>query len=128
MDEDHKVYQEFYCRRTGGGCGGYVLFKLNIGINGVVEVVCPKCGHKHQRCIKDGVIIEDGRFNGKPTQEICPTMAAWNKNPRVKQSATLHENGNAAVARDATDFVAESWMERFGVWPRKDKPEVAPGT
>lgn len=49
-----RVVQEFYCTTSGGGCGGYILVKLNTAINGVVEIICPNCKHAHQRYIKNG--------------------------------------------------------------------------
>ncbi len=81
-----RIAQEFYCASSGGGCGGFMIFPLNMAINGVVEIVCPKCGHKHQRMIKDGVLTDDGRYHTKVTQEITPTPAAWHKKAQHPES------------------------------------------
>jgi hypothetical protein len=110
-----RVFQEWYCTSSGGGCGGYILCKINMSINGVVEMVCPNCGHKHQRVIENGVIKEQGRFNSKPTQEICPTKAAWSKNPRLKASQQPSNERDGVVAQTADDFLKESWFEKFGI-------------
>lgn len=110
-----RIYQEWYCTISGGGCGGYILCKINIEINGIVEMVCPKCGHKHQRAIDNGVIKEQGRARGNPTQEICPTMAAWSKKPRLKATKKAENERDGVVAQTAEDFLKESWFERFGV-------------
>lgn len=107
---DDKICQEFYCRSSGGGCGGYILVRLNPHINGVVEVVCPKCSHKHQRNIVDGVIKEQGRHTGSPTQEITPTMASWSEKSRMKWPVT--DSADSMVAN--RNFLNEWWHERFG--------------
>lgn len=109
---DDKIWQEFYCRKSGGGCGGYILVRLNPKINGVVEVVCPKCKHKHQRKIVNGEIKEDGRFSSSPKQEIVPTMDAWNEKSQMGFSG---EDGNSCIGRN---FLRESWADRFGVCGR----------
>ena len=76
-----KVQQEFYCASSGGGCGGYFRVKLNMAIEGTVEVVCPNCGHKHQRVIDKGVIKEQGRYDKQPSQEIHTVISAYSKKP-----------------------------------------------
>lgn len=89
---DEKIHQEFYCAVSGGGCGGYIVVKMNIGINGVVRVICPKCGHEHGRIIQNGKIVENwsgqSHFldrNRYTDQEIIPTMAAYRDKPRSQE-------------------------------------------
>lgn len=106
-----KVFQEFYCATSGGGCGGYVVVKLNIAINGVVEVICPKCSHKHQRCIKDGVLKEQGRYNSNPAQTIEPTIAAWSEEPKCNHEGNERD---AAVPKQKRDFLNERLFELYG--------------
>lgn len=107
---DDKIWQEFYCRKDGGGCGGYVVVRLNMNINGIVEVVCPQCRHRHRRCIVTGEIKENGRDYGSIKQEITPTIAAWSAKSRF--NFPNNESGDSVVKRD---FLKESWLERFGV-------------
>lgn len=38
-----RVVQEFYCTKSGGGCGGYFMIKMNMGLNGVHKIICPNC-------------------------------------------------------------------------------------
>lgn len=112
-----RVQQEWYCTKSGGGCGGYIVCKINIAINGIVEMVCPKCGHKHRRNIKDGVIMEELRFSKSPTQEICPTMAAYSNNPRLKatqEAAGTDKERDGVVITEGCKFLKESWFEKFG--------------
>lgn len=118
-----KVTQEFYCTKSGGGCGGYFLAKLNTGIDGVVEVVCPNCGHKHQRNIDKGVIKEQFRFDNKPTQEIHPTKATFRTEP---YTTAMRKKAGGAGERDAVVLAEQTdgkgnilsglgrWIERFG--------------
>lgn len=113
-----RVHQEWYCTKSGGGCGGYILCKINMAINGVVEMVCPNCGHKHQRSINNGVITEQFRHSSSPTQEICPTMASYSKKPRLrasKEAAGTNKEREGVVVSEGCEFLKESWFERFGV-------------
>jgi len=115
-----RICQEFYCAKSGGGCGGYVTIRLNMAINGVVEIVCPKCNHKHQRNIKEGVLTNDGRYTITPTQEIIPTIAAWHK--KAKHSESQKRVGSkkereAVVIEDdpqALAFLKDRWFEIYG--------------
>ncbi len=119
MDEV-KIAQEFYCAESGGGCGGFITFPLNIAINGCVEVVCPKCGHKHQRMIKDGVLTDDGRYRNKVTQTIEPTPVAWSKKARHPESQKRvggTKEREAVVIEDdpvARAFLQDRWFEIHG--------------
>ena len=94
-----RIYQEFYCASSGGGCGGYITVRINMAINGVVEVVCPKCNHKHQRRIKNGALTDDGRHSDSPTQDICPTIAAWSKEPQYPESKRKTGDRHERVAQ-----------------------------
>lgn len=109
------VTQEFYCTTSGGGCGGYFVVKLNDKINGVVEVVCPKCKHKHQRSIVNGEIKENGRHSSTPKQTIEPPLPAWSKEPR---SMPMHgrqiKEIRDGVLVSAGDFLAERRFELHG--------------
>lgn len=46
--------QELYCH----GCGNYVQFNLDLGIDGNHGLRCPVCGHIHYR------VVENGRITG----------------------------------------------------------------
>ena len=108
------IFQEFYCTKSGGGCNGYFTVKLNEKINGTVEVVCPNCGHKHQRVVIDGEIREDGRFNKKPTQELRATMGAYSKKSRANWVRSQNERDSVIITRDES-FLKERWFEIHGV-------------
>ena len=75
------VAQELFCTKSGGGCGGYWTVSLHPGLNGLFTLVCPNCKHKHQRSVKNGRVIEDGRFSGKPIETIEATLAAFSEKP-----------------------------------------------
>ena len=111
-----KIFQEFYC----GECRGYILVKLNMALNHVVEVVCPNCDHHHLRNIMDGQIFEKGRMNGQYKEEICPPKSAYSKESRaakppcrdgvkLEKAADLNERHPAAAA-----MMQERWFERYG--------------
>lgn len=139
-----KVYQEFYCAKSGGGCGGYILVKVNMAINGVIKVICPKCKHEHGRIVQNGHIVESwaGQShlksrNDKTEQELIPTMAAYSLVPRTAsylkdidkvQPAKKAKNGfedrhgdaerNCPVIKEAVDMgdpvLRESWLQKIG--------------
>lgn len=120
-----RIKQEFYCTNSGGGCGGYFIANINNAINGIAEVVCPKCGHKHQRSIENGEIKEAKRFSSNPTQEICPTIATYQREP---YTAEMKKRAGGSRERDSVlveqQIVSDGkgtllngigrWIERFG--------------
>ena len=108
-----KAHQEFYCATSGGGCGGFITFPLNIAINGVAEVICPKCKHVHQRMIKDGVLTDDGRHRSKVTQEIAPTLAAWSKKAKHPESQKRAggDKERQAVVIKKDDHVSREFLQ-----------------
>jgi len=118
-----KVWQEFYCTKSGGGCGKYFMIRLNMGIDYVVTIVCPNCKHEHSRNIEKGVIKENGRFDSKSREEIYPPKSSVTDEPRTKAlknggSQTQNER-DGAVVESADDFVQDSilrqsWLDRFG--------------
>ena len=110
---------EFYCTASGGGCGGYFRLPINIKIDGVVEIVCPKCEHKHQRTIKKGEITDDHRWDEKPKQEVLGNIAAWSKKPVSKLSkkrAGGVDERKSVVLEKAEDrsFIDERQFEIHG--------------
>lgn len=115
-----RVYQEFYCATSGGGCGGFITVRLNMAIIGVVEIVCPKCKHKHQRKIKNGVLTDDGRYETNIKQEIIPVLAAWSKkakHPESKKRVGTTDERKAVVIEDdpiARAFLQDREFEIFG--------------
>lgn len=117
-----KVWQEFYCTKAGGGCGGYFMIKLNMALDHKVEIVCPKCQHKHRRSIENGKILESGRYDGTPLEEICPTISAYSEKPQTlafQAGTTPAKERDGAVVTSANDLAAnaalrERWAERFG--------------
>jgi hypothetical protein len=122
-----KVFQEMYCTISGGGCGKYFTVKLNLAINQTVIMVCPNCGHEHQRCIENGVIKERGRFNNKVTEHIIAPKSSISDVPltqQMKKAAGGCNERDGVVITDATPLVGrsaeadaivrESWFSRFG--------------
>ncbi len=113
-----KVDQEFYCTESGGGCGGYFTVRLSNELNGNVEVVCPKCKHRHRRVIKNGEIVEEGRFDKHAVESIEPVPAAWSEKPKSKafnKGVSYQRERNSVVLKTADDFVKDSWLHSFGV-------------
>lgn len=123
------IWQEIHCTISGGGCGGFILIKLNAAINRRVTLICPKCSHKHRRCVVDGQIVERGRFVGDAKEELCPTIAAWSDTPRTKcmqkivEEMDFFKERNGIIITEKDDFIKppidtaelilrESWTDR----------------
>jgi DNA-directed RNA polymerase subunit RPC12/RpoP len=120
---DNKVWQEFYC----GECSGYFRVRLNMALTIGVEIVCPKCKHKHHRFIKDGVIYENGRGENGAKEEICPPLSAYSKEPLTAKmkSATGYGGRRDGVKIEkeedlntrnpiADAMIKERWFELYG--------------
>jgi hypothetical protein len=117
-----KILQEFYCASSGGGCGGYITFKINMALEGTVEMVCPKCKHKHQRIIDRGEIKEQGRYDSNPVQEIHTTMAAWHKTPITKRMKKMQVDvKKVGYMKDLRDGVGIASDDDLVSVPKKDK-------
>lgn len=85
----------------------------------IVEVICPICGHKHTRKIDNGQIKEGGRWDGKPTEELCPLKSAVSDTPHTKKMLDSKHQGDGAVIKEQADINKhsphwEQWFERFG--------------
>jgi len=113
---DDKIFQEWYC----GECQTYIRFRLNMEYDRTVWVECPMCHHRHQRCIKKGQIVEDGRFsNGDPVEDIMPLKSACSKEPITKKMQKTSHARDGAIIRSSEDlardnFFRERWIEIYG--------------
>ena len=120
---DNRVWQEFYC----GECSGYFRVKLNMALTIGVEIVCPKCKHRHHRFIKEGVIYENGRSTNGAKEEIHPTLSAYSKEPLTAKmkSATkwgdrrdgvkIEEEKDLNIKSPIADMmIKERWFESYG--------------
>ena len=113
---DEKVWQQFYCN----DCDGYLRFKLNMALNMRVEVVCPNCGRKHPRSIKNGRIIEAGYDPIK--EEILVPMSAYSKKPLHVRMRGYERDGvliekESDINKDhpaAECILRERWFELYG--------------
>jgi len=107
-----RITQEFYC----GECSGYFLVRLNMELNSVVMIRCPKCSHLHQRCINDGQIFEKGRHQTSVKENIRTTMATYSKEPHtVKMQEAQKKNKHSTYCADRRDGVpmSQDQMDRW---------------
>lgn len=98
-----RIRQEFWCN----DCDGAFFANLSLGLNKKVLVVCPKCGRKHPRSIKDGIIVDAGGRDGEG-EEILTTMATYSKTSRT---AAMREKADKYPSRGGVPFDAERWAE-----------------
>ncbi len=125
MYMDNKVVEEFYCATSGGGCGGFITVRINMALNGVFELVCPKCGHQHRRAVKDGILTDSGRHVGTVLEQLCPPLPAWHKkawHPESKRRAKDWENErNAVVIEDNPESRRFLDDRKFELWGDGDQ-------
>lgn len=83
--DSERIPQEFYCNE----CDGYFLANLNVHLNIKVTVICPNCGHNHNRVIKNGVILESFESFNRHEEIMC-LKCTYQKTPytsRMKKGA-----------------------------------------
>jgi uncharacterized Zn finger protein (UPF0148 family) len=110
-----RVSQEFYC----GHCDGYFFVRLNAALKYEVLIVCPNCGHEHQRVINKGVISEKGRFQNEVKEKIRSTKATYSKTSRT--GLEKYARDGKIFDRMATNFgnenpraLEEAWANAKG--------------
>lgn len=92
-----KVWQEFYCRHCPADdpkstdpekrkTGGHFRFKFNLGYDAKVKIVCPKCGHQHDRHVENGV-LKDGQGTSRFEDDVVKVpLSAWSRDPFTKKA------------------------------------------
>ena len=101
---------EFYCDKSGGGCGKYFDVKLNVNLDGNYRVHCPNCGHVHYRLVRKGEIT-DTRFDNRSDhvllyEDLKPMKASCRDFQKETALETLgNESGEA--------FMRRLWLDRF---------------
>ena len=113
---DEKIWQEFYCN----DCAGYFRVKLNVALNIRVEMVCPNCGRKHPRSIKNGLIVEAG--HDAICEEILVPKSAYSKESlhakmkgHERDGVMIEKEGDLNKRHPATDAILrERWLELYG--------------
>ncbi len=104
-----RVVQEFYCHH----CDGYFRASLNMALNLEVMLKCPNCGEKHDRCIKDGKILERQSRNGNPVNELIVMPSTYSKTAVLGRSKRNMRDG-CVVQDPSRDFVNDRWKELYG--------------
>jgi hypothetical protein len=77
------VVQEFYCN----DCDGYFRARLSLGFNRCIRMVCPNCGRKHPRVVKNGMIRETGHVNNPKEEEVYVPKTSYSKTPVTRAMA-----------------------------------------
>lgn len=94
--------EEFYCDRSGGGCGKYFLTWLRKNMSGNYTIQCPnpKCNHHHFRVIKDGLVTTDRHDERSGTKDVIIGLNAtlqdnpWTDDPNfMKMQLKLYNGG-----------------------------------
>lgn len=104
---DDKIWQEFFCN----DCNGHFRVKINMALNTRVNVVCPNCGRKHPRLIKDGRIEDSGY--GEPTENIHTTKSSYSKDSIHKKMAKNARNGE--VINEESDLKRDPYLNELWI-------------
>lgn len=112
-----KSNQELYCWE----CKHYFDMPLLNGFNGIVKMICP-CGHHHQRNVKDGRIVEEGRYTGDAVEEIIiPKSARYKESKIAKMRKKFDERDGVEIKPEdegkenaRNNVMAELWLDYYG--------------
>ena len=124
MAEGLYIWQEICCRKIGDGCGGFMLFRLNMNLNKRVEVICPNCGHHHERIIRNGILVDDYNRDLRCDLTLEITKEQFSMEPFTEEMKRhCHTtNGNAFVINEpavaaneprGSGPLQDSWRDRF---------------
>lgn len=110
--------QEFYCNK----CNGYIVVRLNMEINRRVLMVCPMCGRKHQRQVRNGVLFDTNKFTDESKiEEVHVPKSAYSKTERTKvmeevskRSGRWQDVRGGVVIDTPRTLIEESWFDRYG--------------
>ena len=114
MSTAQVITQEFYCSE----CKAYFLVTLFVGqTNYEAVIVCPSCGHEHQRCIYNGEINEQGRFKTSVKERILSTKASISKEARtarLKKSTSFGDKRDGVPMDDLeiNHWLQQGWLEK----------------
>ena len=93
--------------------------RINPNLEMPVNLVCPHCKHEHPRYIKKGVLVEDGRFTTKATEEIIGLLPSYSTEPKsnFRKQNPFKKERDAIVFDKGQEYLAEAWFEHFGGIP-----------
>jgi hypothetical protein len=122
--QGNNIWQEVWCRKTGAGCGGFMLYRINANLNQRVKIICPKCKHQHERIVTKGRIIDDGQRGLKCNLTLEVMLDQWSAEPfteEMKRHCHRHDGSAYIIGDDKamanqpsqSQFLRESWSERF---------------
>lgn len=87
------VNTSLYCH----SCSTDFIAQLDYDLDGNHEIECPRCGHKHCRVIKNGVVTGD-RWDSREVTHPVPGRRMW-----VSQTI-------AAQTTTASHFLRSKWL------------------
>jgi DNA-directed RNA polymerase subunit RPC12/RpoP len=92
-----RVRTDMYCTE----CSKNFLATLDFDLDGNHSIICPHCGHEHQRVIKKGKVTSDrwGSVHGTPFK--AQTQKLWRSDNLKAQTSS------------ASEFLREKWLN-FG--------------
>lgn len=104
--------QELWCH----ACGRYVQFDMDPEADGNLSIICPNCGHEHQRVVKDGIITEErwGSSGGNTTWSASNTtstiQSTWTTYSSSSTQTTTYAVNSGINATTGQVFAYQSWM------------------
>lgn len=115
MSETQRVSQEFYC----GECVGYFFVRLNMVVNHEALIRCPNCAHEHRRCINNGVIYEDGRYQSDIKETVLTMKSTYHKVPITDQMKKAAEGKSWQDRRNGIQMSPDQMLRWYEVSQRE---------
>ena len=84
--------EEFWCDKSGGGCGKYFDTYLRSNMNGSYTIQCPNCNHHHFRKIENGLVTGVRDYIAQNQKQILVGLSVtlrdtpWHDDPRYRRS------------------------------------------
>lgn len=94
-----RIKEEFYCDKSGGGCGKYFLTWLRENMFGNYSIECPACKHIHFRFIRNGLVTSDRHDLRAGEAEIIVGLKStlrnepWHTDPDFRRSCLFAVEG-----------------------------------
>jgi DNA-directed RNA polymerase subunit RPC12/RpoP len=95
--ERGKRKTSLYCHQ----CGKHFVAVVDYGLDGQHVIICPRCGHRHARQIKDGVVTSE-RWASNPDTPSWETTNVWTDDSLEKRTTSV------------SHFLFDSWLNRGG--------------
>lgn len=87
---------DMYCHE----CYGNFVATLDYSLNGNHTIECPKCGHRHYRVIKDGMVTSERHDSDMDNHNVPKNRCVWKG------------DSQPIVTSVASAFIRDRWLKQ----------------